>query len=363
MGRPGSSWLRWLLVPPGMIWQGGVVLRNALYRRRLLRPHRVGVPVVSVGNLTAGGSGKTPFVAYLAARLHEAGRRVAVASRGYGGARQAAPFIVSEGRGPLAEAREVGDEPVLLASLLPSTVVLVCRDRAAAALFARDRFGAEVVILDDGFQHRRLHRDLDLLLSDAVEGLGNGRMMPLGDLREPAAEMGRADALVVTGRAEDLEAGTGRVQEMLRRLKHEIPVFACERRGEEFLRVESEDSLPPSALKGLKVLAFSGIARPRAFEADLLSLGVNLVKSIRFRDHQPLGAPEQGRILSAARESGAEVIVTTEKDRTRLGPARLPLPLFALRIRLVPRREEELWGFVCGRLFASSSDATPLAGP
>jgi tetraacyldisaccharide 4'-kinase len=355
MDAPARSWLRWLLAPPGVLYRSGVSLRNALYRRHLLTPRRVGIPVVSVGNLTAGGSGKTPFVAYLAGRFREAGRRVAVASRGYGGKQQSLPVTVSDGNGPLAGAGDVGDEPVLLATLLPSTFVVVCRDRATAALFARERFGADLVILDDGFQHRRIHRDLDLLLVDAADGLGNGRMMPFGPLREPLSETSRADALVITGAEDEIHGGVARIREDLRKMSLKIPVFACERRVEGFLRVETEEPVPPAALKGLKILAFSGIARPRAFESDLRSLGLNLAESIRFRDHQPLGALQMERIRSAARETGADLIVTTEKDRVRLGSMPFSLPLYAMRIRLVPREEEEFWGFVSRRLFPSSA--------
>ena len=345
-----APWLRWLLAPAGLLYRGGVALRNALYRRRLLRTRRVPVPVISVGNLDAGGSGKTSFVAYLAGRLREAGRRVGVASRGYGGRRQDSPVTVSDGKGPLCGADEVGDEPVLLASLLPSAVVVVCRDRVAAARFARERHGSDLVILDDGFQHRRIHRDLDLLLVDAGEGLGNGRMMPFGPLREPVEEMRRADALVITGAERDLRGGAERIRELLRRLGLAIPVFACERRLDGFLRVDTEEPVPPAALKGMKVLAFSGIARPRSFEEDLRSLGLDLVESIRFRDHQPFEAPQLERVRTAARRSEAELIVTTEKDRTRLGTVRFSVPLYTLRIRMVPRDEDGLWEFVSGRL-------------
>jgi len=350
MELPEDSWLRRLLAPAGLLYRGGVALRNALYRKRVLKPCRVGIPVISVGNLDAGGSGKTSFVAYLAGRMREAGRRVAVASRGYGGRRHDVPVTVSGGDGPPADASVVGDEPVLLAGLLPSTVVVVCRDRAAAARFARDRHGSDLVILDDGFQHRRIHRDLDLLLVDAGEGLGNGRMMPLGPLREPMEEIRRADAVVITGARPDLPKCAVKIREVLRRLNLRIPVFACERRLEGFLRVETEETVPPAALKGMKVLAFSGIARPLSFEADLRSLELDLVESIRFRDHQPFGAPQMERILSASRRSGADLIVTTEKDRMRLGTVRFPLPLYTLRIRLVPQDEDGLWDFVSGRL-------------
>jgi tetraacyldisaccharide 4'-kinase len=276
-----------------------------------------------------------------------------VASRGYGGKRQDLPVTVSDGRGPLTGAEEVGDEPVLLASLLPSVVVVVCRDRAAAGRFARDRHGIDVVILDDGFQHLRIHRDLDLLLVDAVQGLGNGRMMPFGPLREPLEGIRRADALVVTGPAETLPEGTARIREQNRRMDLRIPVFPCERRVEGFLRVETEEPVSHAALAGMRVLVFSGIARPSAFESDLSSLGLDLVQSIRFRDHQPIGPHQLSRIHAAARESGADLIVTTEKDRMRLGAARFPLPLYTLRIRLVPRNEDEFWDFASGRLFPS----------
>jgi tetraacyldisaccharide 4'-kinase len=349
--RLDESWIRWLLLPPGLLYREGVVLRNALYRRKILRSVPVGIPVVSVGNLTAGGSGKTPFVAYLGGRLREMGRRVAVASRGYGGIPQDLPATVSDGSGCRMSAREAGDEPVLLANLLPSAVVIVCRDRAAAARFARDRHGADLVLLDDGFQHLRILRDLDLLLVDAVQGFGNGRMMPLGPLREPLEGLRRADAMVVTGAATSLQVGTARVREILRRLRLEPPLFPCERRVEGFLRVETEESVPPAALKGLKILAFSGIARPESFEEDLRSLGLNLVRSIRFRDHQPLGADELEEIGSGARESGADLIVTTEKDRMRLGARPPGAPLYTLNIRLVPVDEEGFWDFASRRLF------------
>jgi tetraacyldisaccharide 4'-kinase len=171
-------WLRALLYPAGLLYRGGVEVRNLLYRRESLPILRLPVPVLSVGNLTLGGSGKTPFVAYLAQRFSATGRRVAVLSRGYGGSSHPNPLVVSEGTGPLASAEQAGDEPVLLSRLLPSVVVLVGRDRWSAGRLAIQRFGANLILLDDGYQHRRLRRDLDLLLVDAGAGFGNGRMPP-----------------------------------------------------------------------------------------------------------------------------------------------------------------------------------------
>jgi tetraacyldisaccharide 4'-kinase len=349
--------LRWLLAPPGLLYRGAVALRNRLYERGILPSIHAGIPVISVGNLTAGGSGKTPFVAYLAARMHAEGRRIAIASRGYGGRRQDAPLVVSEGDGALATAEQAGDEPVLLSELARGATVIVCRDRVAAALFARNRCGSEIVLLDDGFQHRRLHRDADLLLIDAFEGIGNGRMLPFGPLREPAGEMRRADAIIVTGAAEDLPAGADRIRGVMRRLGLEIPFFTCERSVEGFLRAETEEPVDAGVLKGMKTLAFSGIAQPRSFESDLRASGLAVARVLRFRDHQRFGPAHLERIRAAAREAGADLIVTTEKDRMRLGTVRLGAPLYMLRIRLVPSREEELWRFLSDRISSSPAGA------
>jgi len=344
-------WVRALLSVPGLAFQGTVGLRNALYRRGWLRVEHVGVPVISVGNLTAGGTGKTPLVAYLAGRMREAGRRVAVVSRGYGGHRHDAPLPVSNGNGPLAGPEEAGDEAVLLSTLLPSLIVVVCRDRAAAARVARDRYGCDLVILDDGFQHRQLYRDLDLLLVDAGDGLGNGRMMPFGPLREPVKELRRAHALITTGTAGELDACTARTRELIRQQEIQVPVFACERRHDGFLQADTQEMIPTTALTGRKALVFSGIARPQAFESDLRVLGIEIVSVLRFRDHQPFSAARIERIRSAARASGADLLLTTEKDRVRLGSVRFPVPLYALRICLVPQNEDGLWKFISGRLF------------
>lgn len=350
MEFPARPWQRAILAPPGLLYRGAVALRNLWYRRGWRKPLRAGVPVVSVGNLTAGGSGKTPFVLYLAARVRDSGGRVAVAARGYGGRRQEIPLPVSEGNGLRWGVEDAGDEPVLLATYLPSVPVVVCRDRVAAARFARERYGSDLVILDDGFQHRRLHRDLDLLLIDAGMGLGNGKMLPLGPLREPAAEIRRAHALVLTGREEDLPAGAARMRDLAAAIGLDIPVFRCERRLEGFLRADSEELLPASSLRGFRALAFSGIARPGAFESDLHSLGVKVVRALRFPDHQAYGSSLLDRIRAVAGVEKVDLLVTTEKDRVRLGAARFPTPLYALRIRLLPQDEATLWSFFRERL-------------
>ena len=357
MEFPPPPWVRALLSPAEVMYRGAVALRNALYDRHLLPIAKLSAHVVSVGNLSVGGSGKTPFVAYLAHALAESGRKVAIGSRGYGGASPIVPQLVNpEGQPPLA-AQEAGDEPLLLALQVPSVRVVVGRDRVAVARFAAERLGCDVILLDDGFQHRRLHRDLDLLLMDAGSGFGNGRMLPCGPLREPVSQVTRADAVIVTGAASDLEHGAQVARAALTRRGLSTPVFRCARHLEGFSRVESEDRAEPWALQGMKAVAFSGIARPASFEADLQSLGVEVVASVRFRDHQPLGPPEMARIAEAVRRARPAFLVTTEKDKVRLGAQRLPIPAYALRIRMTPMEEENLMALVRRHLVTQASSS------
>ena len=350
MNPPVPEWLGILLYPAGLLYEAGVRGRNALYRRGTLASRKAAVPIVSIGNLTVGGSGKTPFTAYLAARLSERGRRVAIASRGYGGTPHDEPLLVGEGKGPLVTAREAGDEAVLFAASLPGVAVVVCKDRFKAAEMARRRLASEVVLLDDGFQHRSLARSCDLLLVDAEERFGNGRMLPRGPLREPLAEMARADALVITGPPERLREGISRLKEIMARQGVARPLFSCARRFQGFAALSTGELLPPAALSGLKAVAFSGIARPEAFEEDLRSLGIDLLDAIRFRDHQPLGHAELAAIRNLAQRRKPDVLLTTEKDRARLGEVTLPLPSYALRIHLQPDDEREILALIEQRI-------------
>jgi len=182
-------------------------------------------------------------------------------------------------------------------------------------------------------------------------------MLPFGPLREPAGEMRRAHAIVATGAAEDLPAGGDRIRGEMRRLGLEIPLFTCERAAAGFLSAETEEPVDAGVLKGLRVLAFSGIAQPRSFEADLRASGLSLARTLRFRDHQRFAPAHLERIRAAAREAGADLIVTTEKDRMRLGTVRLGAPLYTLRIRMVPSREGEFWRFLSDRISSSPAGA------
>jgi len=305
--------------------------RRTLYGAGVLRSSSLPRPVVSIGNLTTGGSGKTPHVQFIAGWLFEIGIRVAILSRGYG-RKTRGVLWASRGQGAgTAGAREdtgadrVGDEPAFLASTLPGVPVLVGESRFSAGTECLRSLEVDSFLLDDGYQHLSLRRDMDILLIDAVRGLGNRRTLPFGPLREPPDHARFADALVVT-RCENLEHGratltavpfpSGRPVAFTR-----IHPFALvDRNGE-------ETPLPPG---GKEVVAFSGIAQNDQFGNSLRASGFVVRRFLGFPDHHPYRQDDLERIRAAA--DGLPV-VTTEKDMVRL-PGEVPFPLEALRVRV-----------------------------
>jgi tetraacyldisaccharide 4'-kinase len=324
---PGPA-LQALLFLPGAAYAGLVRLRNRLYDAGLLPVLRLPCPAVALGNLTVGGTGKTPMTSFLAAALREAGFRVGVLSRGYGRAEGREPCLVSDGRRLLADAATAGDEPYLIARDNPAAAVAVGADRAAAAALLLASH-PEVFLLDDAFQHRRIARDVNLLLVDGRDPFGNGRMLPRGPLREPLPGVARADAVVVTrggGRCPDL------LRPVLERYNPQAPVFHASIVPRRFVRPDGEPVDLPG-LKGFSAYAFSGIARPRGFEEDLGAVGLRIAGARRFPDHHRYRRQDLAEVAAAARSSGAEVLVTTEKDLVRM--TALPeggLPLVALAL-------------------------------
>jgi tetraacyldisaccharide 4'-kinase len=345
-----------LLYAPGIAYRAVVGMRNALYDAGYLKARHLGCPVVSIGNLTVGGTGKTPVTSYLAGVLSESGYRVAVLSRGYrrrGGKR---PLLVADGRALLADADESGDEPYLIARLNPAVAVAVGADRVRASRLVRAAASPEVILLDDAFQHRPVHRDIDLLLVDGRDPWGNGKLLPLGPLREPQSAVARADALIVTrSRGECPEE----LKAVLGRYNPRAAVFHLRIQPDGYVRADGEE-LGPAALRGFSVFAFSGIARPQRFEEDLRSLGVGLAGVRRFPDHHRYRLRDLATVLREARERGAQALVTTEKDMARLaGIAREEIPCYALRLRIDPPGGSALSAFCLERLRALG----PRPGP
>jgi len=304
----------------GSAYGGLAALRAAAYRRGLLPRARLSGPVISVGNLSVGGSGKTPVVARVAEILGEEGLPVAVLSRGYRGSFTGAALVVSDGASVLASAEEAGDEPVMLARSLPGVVVAVGRRRDVVGRAVEARFGPRVHILDDGFQHLRLHRDLDLLCLDAWDL--EDEPLPAGRLREwPQAE-GRADLVLLT-RIEDRSDATRFALED--RLGPER-TFRVRRRPLGFATREGVSAAAPA-----RPFLVAGIARPERFEADVEAFGT-VAGCAFFEDHHSFQPDELRAVLDSARAAGADAVVTTAKDAVRLPPAALDLPVLVFRI-------------------------------
>lgn len=311
---------------------------------------RLSRPTISVGNLTMGGAGKTPVVALLAARLAEQGHRPAVLSRGYG-RRSRGTVVVSEGGGPLVSADEGGDEPVELARRLPGVCVVVARRRAEAARVAAG-LGAEVFLLDDGYQHLAVRRDLDLLLLDATDPFGGGHFPPRGRLREGIPAVSRADAVIFT-RAER-PAGPETLA-AIARWNPSAAVFHAR-----FRVAGPFDEQGAYAEPSGPAVAVCGVARPQTFAAALSEARVRAAELLVFPDHHRYGRSDRNRIHEALERTEAGWVVTTGKDEAKLR-GRLAAPLLALRLE-VEIAEPEFWTLLESRVGKNACRAGTAGG-
>jgi tetraacyldisaccharide 4'-kinase len=299
-----------------LLYRLAVGVRNRLFDFGLLRAARLPAKVICVGNLTVGGTGKTPWIVFLANRLRARGHRVAVVSRGYKAGRKGGVAVVSDGTRILLSPDEAGDEPTLIARRCPGVPVLLGARRADAGRVAIERFGADVVLLDDGFQHRRLARDVDLVSFHARVGTGSGRCLPAGILREPLSSLGRASALILHGdgpRAAALAAA-------FRRDYPDKPLFRSRLATGSLVGVRTGERRAPDALRGRKVVAFAGIAVPDALFDEVRRLSATLTAVRPLPDHHRYDADQVARLLALARQEGADYTVTSEKDATKIDP-------------------------------------------
>ncbi len=334
------------------LFNGIVQARLWLYGHRILHDQPLGCLVVVVGNLTVGGTGKTPVVEKFARALRDRGRRVAILSRGYKS--KAPPFwkkwwfglthteeppprIVSDGERVLLDSEEAGDEPYMLARNLPGVIVLVDKNRVKAGAYAIKRFGCDTLVLDDGFQYLPLKGRLNLLLVDKTNPFGNGHLLPRGILREPVKHLKRASYVFLTKsngqRDPELEA-------LIAKHNPGVDIIECAHRPQYLQRFGAAPEGPGareplSYLKGKRVAAFSGIATPESFEKFLRDLGAKLVARERFLDHYRYTDEDFETLFALALREGADCLVTTEKDAVRIPEGRTwPLPLFYLRLEI-----------------------------
>jgi len=328
---------------------------SSLYGRILetrVRRHgpaeRIPQPVISVGNITMGGTGKTPMAEALARHFQSLGKRPAILSRGYGRSSKT-PVVVSAGRGPLVGPEEGGDEPLELARRLPGVIVAVARRRVEAARVAAG-LGADLCILDDGFQHLDLARDVNLLLLDARDPFGNETFPPRGRLREPLSALGRADAFVIM-HTSSVSVSSPRLLEILPRWNQQSQVFHA-RLPAAGLWDESGLPIEIARVSSAQSIAVCGVAEPRSFAASVSELGLSPIETLVFRDHQRYGDRQLARIRRAAEKAGARWIVTTEKDAVKLA-GRAPAALACVR-RRVEVEEPAFFPFLESRVAASS---------
>ena len=320
-----------------------VSLRAWAFEAGLSREYRLSCPVISVGNLTAGGSGKTPMTLYLAEMLKQRGLRPAVISRGYKGAMEkTGGGIVSDGHNLLIGPEMAGDEPYMMAAQLRDIPFVVGADRYRAGRLAIRHFFPDVIVLDDAFQHRRLFRDINLLLVDAVAGFGSGHLLPRGPLREPISAVVRADAAILTrcdrGDPEIIAAICGRIQKIpVFQSRHRPYVYGCYPAGQEGnANVETtSDRADLNRLAGARVLAFAGIARNSEFKRMITEKAGQVVDFLSYPDHYAYTNEDLNLIGARAKIANADCIVTTQKDFVRLHKEfHFPLDLVVLGVTM-----------------------------
>jgi len=362
--KPGadrvSNWRVRLLLAAlrglSQLYEGAVSLRLFLYRHGIFRHHTLGCQVVSVGNMTVGGTGKTPVVEVFARELQKEGRRVAVLSRGYkkveppwyqklldrlsGRENRRPPRVVSDGKRLMLDSAMSGDEPYMLASNLPNVAVLVDRDRVKSGRYAIKKLGCDTLILDDGFQYLSMKHRLEIVLVDRTNPFGNGHVLPRGILREPIRNLKRADFIFIT---KSNGSDSGELRRQLGALNDRAEIIECRHAARHLKNVFSEERRELSFLEGRKVIAVSGIAVPEGFETELRKRGCVILESRRFADHHRYTQQEVIDIINRGKERGAEAILTTEKDAVRFPKLeRRDVPIYFLRvdIELLSGRED-----------------------
>jgi len=320
-----------IVLPPLSLLYGAVTrTRLSLYRRGTFQTTKLDRPVISIGNITVGGTGKTPLVEYVARTVAAQGKKVCILTRGYGRKDAHLQVIVSDGYGVLASPGEAGDEPYLLATKLAGqAAVISSADRIAAAQEAIKDFGAEVFVLDDGFQHLRLARDLNIACIDATNPWGGGRLLPYGRLREAPEGLRRADCVVLTrcDQVESVEA----LREQVRELIDGRPIFESRMRP---VRVVSLKNGPETMAAPGRVGAFCAVGNPASFFESLRSLNYELGLERAFADHHEYTQGDVDALNELAKETGANALITTAKDAVKLKGMAFALPCYVLEIEI-----------------------------
>jgi tetraacyldisaccharide 4'-kinase len=343
-----AALVRWMLLGLSKVFTVAVKARRFLYNVRILRDTTVGVQVIAIGNLTVGGTGKTPVVEKFARALQDQGRTVAILSRGYRSKPPpltrrlldkvlfrhdtTPPRVVSDGKSLLLDSETAGDEPYMLASNLRDVIVLVDKDRVKSGRYAVEKFGVDTLLLDDGFQYWKLRgRRMDVVLVDCQQPFGNEHMLPRGTLREPPSHLVRASTIFIT----KSEGDRTRLRERITAVNGHARIIECVHHPLYLEDVFTEDRFGLDLLAGRRIATVSGIAQPESFERSLVGLGAELVYSRRFADHHRFTQQELLNVINRSKKKQAEAILTTQKDAVRFPKLdRRDLPIYFMRVEI-----------------------------
>jgi tetraacyldisaccharide 4'-kinase len=356
-GSPFFS-LRWILTVISKVYGGAVKLRRAFYEKSVLKSKKLSCIVISIGNITVGGTGKTPMTIYVANVVKDLGYNVAIVSRGYKGKAETAGGIVSDGKTLLMAPEIAGDEPYMMAARLRDVPIIVGKNRFKAGRLAIRKFSPHILVLDDGFQHLKLQRDLDLVLLDYRKPFGNGHLLPRGVMREPASALFCANAIILT-RSDTLD--DKEMTSLLQRLRfneRKKPVYRAIHKQLVYKIINREKNIKEAlkqsfdCIKGRNVFAFSGLADNHHFRRTLKNLKCSVAGYLEFPDHHSYSDSDLKDILVAAKKSMSECLITSEKDYVRIAhKIALPIDLYVVGIEIEFGADVERFnGFIKDRL-------------
>jgi tetraacyldisaccharide 4'-kinase len=333
-----NRYLRFLFLPFTSIYYILITVRNKCYNKNIFKSHKFPVPVISTGNITTGGTGKTPFTIYLAGKLKSRYQKIAVVSRGYH-RKSKGLIVVSDGKGNTGSVEQCGDEPVLIAKKLPDAVVIVSENRVKGVARAVNDFSCDLVLLDDAFQHRRIYRDCDIVLINKKAPLFSDFMIPAGNLREPLSQLKRADVIIFTNADNNIENDDSNLLNKY----YSGPVFTCRYSTESYIGMKSDEKYSIEDLKGKPVIAFCGIAEPQLFKQLLLKQGIEIKDMHIFPDHYSYTESDIEKISNKAGELKCDFVITTEKDLVKVKwPRESTSKIVALGLKISIKNEQNM---------------------
>jgi len=341
-----------LLRVMSFIYGMGVLIKLGLYKSGILRQHKLPCRVISLGNITVGGTGKTPTAERLAAVIRDLGYRVVILNRGYRAGWRGQVGLVSDGRRIYMSVNEAGDEAYLLAKNLPGVAVVIGKNRNITGDYAVEKLNADVIILDDGYQHWQLARDLDIVLIDTLNVFGNNFLLPRGTLREPLTNLNRADAFLLTKVDQSTDDARDVIRDTLARYNEKAVVVESVHNPRCFIEIEDwykgvrPETVALTAVAGRRVLAFSAIGNPSSFEQTIMDIEVELTDAVRYPDHHDYTMAEMQCLMQKAIDKEVFALVTTEKDAVKIpsefihSERSLPLYVLSIEVKFVDGYQE-----------------------